>query len=688
MNAQTVLTSPRRVQGRVPKRRNKTFRPEIQGLRSLAVLMVVAYHVWLGRVSGGVDVFLLISAFLMTLQFTNKFDRQRPADLVRHWLHLFRRLIPASAIVIAGTLLATFLVIPKTRWLSIIEQGWASLLYFQNWLLKAQAVDYYAEDHSLASPFQHFWSLSIQGQVFILWPLIFVTAAVIARAFSLRYRVLLAYLFGALFAVSLIFSIYYTGSNQSEAYFDTGARLWEFALGSIVALLLPGLDLSRRVRVFLGWAGVVAMLSCGLILQVQTAFPGFIALWPTLAASAVIVAGQTGSRFGVDRLLSSRLLVRLGDNSFALYLWHWPVLVVYLIWSGKDHAGWLSGSAVVAASLVLALLTTRFVERPWRNWKWPEVRRRRAVIAVVAAAAVAVVPLSGWKYVLDEENRAILMEAQRNNPGSRALLPGYVDRADEDARILPTAERLTKDFAVLDGRCHAELAPDPGPLEKYCGQTEGPEKPDKKILILGNSHAEQWMAALKPVAKKNNWLLYYVLKGGCVYAPPGSGLGPDCEKFNAEVDKYVKQHKPDAIVTVATAASPSSPEERLAQGFEQLARNFTAEGIDVIGIRDNPRFSLNMAECVVSKGSDHASCNPPREDVLPETPAFSPLVGKISGLSLLDMSDSICTKTACPAQVGNMYVYLDTNHLSASYAETMADALENRLLAATGWPGR
>ena len=565
--------------------------------------MVVSYHVWFGRVSGGVDVFLMISAFLMTLQFTNKFDRKKPVDLLRHWLHLFRRLLPASAVVVSATLLATFLFVPKTRWMGIIEQGWASLLYYQNLLLKAQAVDYYAGDHSQASPFQHFWSLSIQGQIFILWPVIFVSAALVARAFTLRYRALLLYIFGAMFAVSLTFSIFYTASNQTQAYFDTGARLWEFALGSIVALVLPVLNLSRRLRVLLGWVGVVAMLACGLVLNVQTAFPGFIALWPTLAAAAVIAAGQTGSRYGVDRFLSSGPLVKLGDNSFALYLWHWPVLVIYLIWSGKDHAGWLSGTAVVTASLLLAVLTTRLIERPWRQWAWPDVKRRRAVIAVLAAAAIAVVPLSGWKYVLDQENHALMLQAERNNPGSKALLPGFVDEADPDAGILPTADRLSKDFAALDGRCEGPLAPGPGPLEKACGQTNGPEKPAKKILVIGNSHAEQWMAALAPVARKNNWLLYYVLKGGCVYAPPASGLGADCEAFNREVDKYIGQHKPDAIVTVATAASPSSPAERLAPGFEQMARNFTAAGIDVVGIRDNPALPAEHGRMCCVEGS-------------------------------------------------------------------------------------
>lgn len=678
-----TITSPRRAY-RAAQSQNR-FRPEIQGLRSFAVLMVVAYHVWFGRVSGGVDVFLLISAFLMTLQFTNKFAQQRSMDLVKHWLHLFRRLLPAATVVIAATLLATFLFVPKTRWLGIIEQGWASLFYVQNWLLKAQAVDYYAEDHSLASPFQHFWSLSLQGQVFILWPLIFFVAAAAAKAFRLRYRGLLAYIFAAIFLASLGFSIYYTNTSQAEAYFDSGARLWEFALGSLVALILPGLSLPRHVRVVMGWLGLAAMLSCGFLLQVQTAFPGFVALWPTLAASAIIVAGQTDSRFGVDRILSARPLVKLGDNSYALYLWHWPILVVYLIWSGKDHAGWLSGSVVVAASLLLAFLTTKFVEQPWRQWKWPEAKRRRAVIAVVLASAVAVVPLSGWRYLLDEENRMLLAEAERNNPGAKALLPGYVDRSDPDAGILPTADRLPKDWANLDKLCEGELAPGPGALEKSCAQSVGVDDPQKRILILGNSHAEQWMAALEPLAKKNNWQLYSVLKGGCVYAPQGAGLSAECDAFNKEVDAYVAAHKPDAVVTVATAATPSSPEEKMGAGFPELAKRLTSEGIEVIGLRDNPRFTVNMADCVVSKGPGSAACNPSRASVLPRQAAFNALEGTIDGLHLLDLSDLICTLEKCPAQVGNMYVYLDDNHLSASYVETMSAEFGRRLAAASGW---
>ncbi len=143
--------------------------------------MVVTYHVWLGRVSGGVDIFLLISAFLLTLSFVRKVENGSPLKLVSHWLHLFKRLLPAAVVVILGVLIGTWAILPQSRWPDVLDEAWASLLYRQNWLLADSAVDYYAQDHSGASPLQHFWSLSIQGQVFILWPLVFAGVAVLHR---------------------------------------------------------------------------------------------------------------------------------------------------------------------------------------------------------------------------------------------------------------------------------------------------------------------------------------------------------------------------------------------------------------------------------------------------------------------------------------------------------------------------
>lgn len=237
----------------------------------------------------------------------------------------------------------------------------------QNWVLASDAADYYAEDGSLASPLQHFWSFSIQGQVFMLWPLLFLVSAVVARRFRLRFRGVVLLVFGALFAASLAFSVRETSTNQAYAYFDTRARLWEFAFGTLLALALPFIRLPRSVRVVVGWVGVAAMLSGGFLLDVQGRFPGYVALWPLLAAALVIVAGQTHSPIEADRLLSSKPLVRMGDLSYAVYLWHWPVLVLYLIWRDEAAPGVLGGLLVIGSSLGLAYLTRRFIERPMRT---------------------------------------------------------------------------------------------------------------------------------------------------------------------------------------------------------------------------------------------------------------------------------------------------------------------------------
>ena len=239
--------------GATSARRKPNFRPEVQGLRALAVLMVVTYHVWLGRVSGGVDIFLLISAFLLTLSFVRKVEAGTSLNLLRHWLHLFKRLLPAAVVVILGVLAGTWLILPQSRWPAVLDQAWASLLYRQNWLLADTAVDYYAQDHAGASPLQHFWSLSIQGQVFILWPLVFACAAVVwkllRRRYNISYRAVLA---GRVSPSSLqsrsSSSIDQTATNQAYAYFDTRTRLWEFALGSLLALGLPLLNPGKVLR--------------------------------------------------------------------------------------------------------------------------------------------------------------------------------------------------------------------------------------------------------------------------------------------------------------------------------------------------------------------------------------------------------------------------------------------------------
>ncbi|WP_256939368.1 acyltransferase [Arthrobacter sp. BF1] len=490
---ETPLARGRRRSAARPKlqENNSTrkFRPEVQGLQAVAVLMVVTYHVWFGRISGGVDIFLLISAFLLTGQFTRKLENGKALELFKYWAHLFKRLLPLIALTLLLALLGVYFILPETNWTSMLGQTWASLFYYQNWFLASEAVDYYAADHSVASPLQHFWSLSIQGQIFILWPLIFAVAALLSRIARLRIRPLLIYIFGTIFAVSLVFSIMTTNSNQAFAYFDTRTRLWEFALGSLLALILPYLTVKRSARLVLGWVGIIAMLSCGLILQVGQKFPGYMALWPTLAAACVIVAGFTDSKFGADRFLSWTPLVKLGDSSYALYLFHWPVLVFFLVLSGREQAGLKAGTAIILVSIVGAIVATKWIDTPIRRSKWIDKKRRRAVLTIAICVAVVAAPLSAWEGKIHAEELAIQAQEQmavaeiaRNYPGAHALQTGFVDAADPGLPVKPAMTALDKQWVSLGNACEGDFATTVGVLQEGCGQTK----------ISGNAGKPLW----------------------------------------------------------------------------------------------------------------------------------------------------------------------------------------------------
>jgi peptidoglycan/LPS O-acetylase OafA/YrhL len=663
----------------------------VQGLRALAVLMVVAYHVWLGRVSGGVDIFLLISAFLLTLSFVRQAELGRPFGLLAHWLRLFKRLLPAAVVVILGVLAGTWLILPQSRWPQVLDQAWASLLYRQNWLLADTAVDYYAQDHAGASPLQHFWSLSIQGQVFILWPLMFSGAAGLLALLrrvpactGLTYRGLLAVVFGAVFAFSLAFSVEQTASNQAYAYFDTRARLWEFALGSLLALALPYLKPARALRVVLGWAGLAAIVSCGLLLTVDRSFPGYVALWPTLAGAAIIIAGQTGSRGGVDRILSSKPLVALGDNSYALYLWHWPVLVLALAATGVEAPNLVQGLAIVGASVVLAVLTTRFVEKPLRGWHWPKLRARRTAVVIVACGALLAGPVAIWQTTLTAEESATAAQPRELTPGAAALSPDNAAVPAAGARIIPGPAALDNDWAGIQAPC-VDANATSNPILEGCREAVPEGEVTKRIVVLGDSHSQQYLGALAPIADARGWELVTLLMPGCRFGAESETRNAECNAYNQASAAYVMEHQPDAVFTVASLTHEEAPFETEVPGYLDGVRPFADAGIEIVGIRDNPRFTFNMPECVQRNGAEAHECSVPVEESLADPSPLEGYRGKVNGLHLMDLSDFICARGICPGVVGNVYVYKDDNHLTRTYVETMAPMFEQRLLTATGW---
>ncbi|MEO8219283.1 MAG: acyltransferase family protein [Specibacter sp.] len=664
----------------------RKFLPEVQGLRALAVLMVVSYHVWFGRISGGVDIFLLISAFLLTGQFTRKLESGRALELLKYWAHLFKRLLPLISVTLVATLAASFAVLSQISWNSIFGQSWASLFYYQNWFLAAESVDYYATDHSQASPLQHFWSLSIQGQIFILWPLIFAAATLISKRAKLKIRPLLIYIFGTLFAVSLVFSIITTHTNQAFAYFDTRTRLWEFALGSLLALVLPYLTFARTTRIVLGWLGLVGMLSCGLILQVGQQFPGYMALWPTLSAASIIVAGFTDSKLGVDRVLSTKLLVKLGDSSYALYLFHWPVLVFFLTVTERTEAGPKSGLAIILISLVAALLATKWIDTPLRRSPWVGKDPRRALVVIVACIAVVAVPLMGWQGYVKAQTAAAGRQVPTDNPGALSLLPGYVDKVSDGAVVLPALDGIIGDWPKFAGACEGEVLPDAEELAKSCtqdGVVDGTET--ATVIVVGNSHADHMSGAVRSMAVENGWRVVKILGLDCVFSADTTAQDARCKMFNEQANEYILKMQPERIFTITTRTTESTPGEKLVPGYAGTVEQFTSAGISVVGVRDNPRFTVNMPWCANKHGADAGECQYPVATVLPPV---SPLANFAPGNAKffpVDMTDLICPRGLCQPVVGNVHVFIDNDHVSQTYWNTMAAEFSRRLTVQKGW---
>ena len=347
---------------------SRGFRPEIQGLRAFAVLLVVIYHVWVGKVSGGVDVFLFISAFLLSLSFMRKINEGKPLKLLNYWTHVFTRLLPAASVVILLTLAGSFLVLSPTIWSARAVDAQASLFYWQNWNLANNSVNYFASNTGGKSPFLHFWSLSIQGQIFLLWPVLFAITALLVKKVRIKPVPAAVLVFGLVFCASFAFSVWETKNYAAYAYFDTRTRFWEFAVGTLLAIMTLKWKPSHvGTRVVMGWIGTIGLVTCGAVLPVEKAFPGFLALWPILSGALVIIAGRTDHKFAIDRLLVSKPLLNLGNISYALYLVHWPMLVLYSAAVGKPRVSFLEGTVLIAASIGLAWVLNRFVEKPQRS---------------------------------------------------------------------------------------------------------------------------------------------------------------------------------------------------------------------------------------------------------------------------------------------------------------------------------
>ncbi|WP_237188382.1 acyltransferase family protein [Rothia nasimurium] len=683
-----------------------TFRPEVQGLRSLAVLLVVMYHVWFGKVSGGVDVFLFISAFLLSLSSLKKIKAGHPLKVVGYWLHVFQRLLPAAATVVALTLVAAYFVLPPSRWGGAIDDAWASLFYYQNWHLAFGAVDYYAQDATTKTPFQHFWSLSMQGQIFVLWPLLFTLVSFLVG--YLRFKVLPTALmvFGSVFVASLTFSILETSTNQAFAYFDTRTRLWEFAAGTLLAMLVLAWRVPQALKVPLGWLGIIGLVSCGWLLPVEQAFPGYLALWPLLSAALIIAAGQTGSAFGVDRLLSAAPLQKMGAISYCLYLVHWPLLILYTTATNKPQAGWPDGTLIILASIAGAWVLHNLVEKPLRAWEkkpsrsvltpttpWAQAKdaARATWVRPATVIAACLLLIGGGIYGTGTWLNAKITAWETNTqyagtdrfPG--ALAAGE-NRTYSDLPIPMVADHQR---AFLSGSCAVhpginEPNLDDASNDNYCWATLNTSLSAPLTVIVGDSHAHHnALPIFKQIAEDTNSNIIAIIRPGCRFTF-ADFQDEACQKHNTEAYEQILDLDPDNVVLISTWTNPRTTQEDFTPGLEPIIEDFTDAGIKVIGVRDNPRWEDNMFDCAQRNIRDATSCGAPVDVKMGPVDESLDILDKYPRTYTLDFTPQLCPNDYCEAIIGNVIVYMDDDHLNKSFVETLVDETY-RQLDDQGW---
>ncbi len=700
------------------------FRPDVQGLRAVAVGVVLLYHAGASFMPGGfvgVDVFFVISGYLITGLLLREALSVGRISLAGFYAKRVRRILPAATVVLVTTLLLTVAFLPQIRWRSIATEAAGAAAYVVNWVL-AGSTDY-LNANVAPSPIQHFWTLSVEEQFYIVWPLMLIGALWFAMRASKRRggglrrisigtsqpstsRVLRFAGIGvlAILIPSLAWSIFYTAANPAPAYFVTTTRLWELAIGAAVAVYAPAIArIPAHVGYLLGWAGLAGIVVASVFYTASApAFPGSAALLPTLSSAAIIAGGMSGrAELGVGRLLSIRPMRWVGDISYSLYLWHWPLIVVgtYLL-GGTLSFGF--GLLIAVFSIVPAWLSYRYLETPFRNWPRLKESVRRSLEAGGGLAAVSVA-MAVAVFVSSAFIVQGLPKFEGQAQGAKALTSDYSDPdpstfSDAGAPVDVIPEGITpSDLEARDD--NPEAYREGCLLDTTVSQPKecvlGDPLSDTTVALVGDSHAGSFIPAMDAVAKAKGWRLVTYTKAACSFAnipqTHGGQAFPQCDEWNQEALDELRAEKPALVVTVNAGrrgvwqdGKALDEASRYTEFKDALRSNWSelnADGIPVAVITDTPEMGIDVPECVSANPNKLSECAVPKEQAVDERP--HPEEEAAQGLpetELIDMNNWLCPDDKyCPPVVGNVLVWRDNQHLTATFAATLAKPLEAEL---------
>lgn len=671
------------------------FIPHVQGLRAIAVLFVVLYHFWPGRLSGGyvgVDIFFVISGFLITAHLARELTSTGRVNLAQFWARRARRLLPASLLVLlfCAIIAALPFLTPTSAMPAEVREIIASTFYVENWYLALSSADYLALSGD-PTTVQHYWSLSLEEQFYVIWPLLMLLAAWISVKFFRGSRLRAAAIaIGVVSVASFVFCVVYTITDPAPAYFVTMGRMWQFGVGAIIALV-PRLRVNNAIVSFiLGWAGILVLLYTAFTFDGQTAFPGYMALLPTLGAAAIIAASNTERWWYPTRLLAIRPMRFTGDISYSLYLWHWPLIVIapsVPFWGLTIY----HRVALLGICFVLAWLTKRFVEDPVRSWKLLTTRRPRVTLwaSLGAMVLVGAVAAGGWAANAPSYQQGVqAIENVRDNPpacfGAASVLDPSCEETVSDT-ILPAPGFAGAD-APGQPQCFIQLN-DSRAVSCEFG-SDAADAP--RVALVGDSHAYQYVATFKLIAEQEGWHLTTYLKGACPWnatplATPGS-FGAACSDWRDGVTAELADGEFDAVFTAAISSTPyasaghDSSFDAAVAGYREAWATMTDRGIPVVTVVDNPGWETDPNKCLRTR--DAAQCNGARSEHLAANDPLREAADGTPGITLLDFSDVYCDDDTCFPVIGGANIYRDQDHLTVTFANTLAPQLTEAVRSA------
>ncbi|MGE2834544.1 acyltransferase family protein [Mycobacterium sp. SMC-4] len=691
------------------------YRHDLDGLRGVAIALVAVFHVWFGRVSGGVDVFLVLSGFFFGGRLLR--GALTPGTTLRpvpEVTRLIRRLLPALVVVLAASAVLTILIQPETRWETFADQSLASLGYYQNWELARTASDYLRAGESV-SPLQHIWSMSVQGQFYIAFlALILLSAFAFRRPLGRYMRVAFVALLTGLTVASFVYATIAHNTDQAAAYYDSFARAWELLLGALVGAVVPYIRWQMWLRTIAATVALAAILACGALIDGVREFPGPWALVPVGATLLFILSAanrhadpHTRGRIPApNRLLATKPFVALGAMAYSLYLWHWPLLIFYLAYTGNSRVNFAEGAAVLAVSGVLAWLTTRYVEDPLRARSSSAKARvttvplrkrlRRPTIVLGSTVALLGVALTATSFtwrehvmVLRSNGKELSGLSARDYPGARALVEkAKVPKLPMRPSVLEAKEDIPQ--TTVDG-CISDFD-----TINIINCTYGDRTATRTIALAGGSHAEHWITALDILGRLHHFKVVTYLKMGCPLTTEETPLVmgnndpyPKCREWNDRVLPRIIADRPDFVFTTSTRPWNIKPGDVMPSGYLGIWEALTDNGIPILAMRDTPWMVRDgdpfLPKDCLADGGDAISCGIERSEVLSDSNPTLDYTARFPLLMPLDMSDAVCRADYCRAVEGNVLLYHDAHHISSTYMRTMTDELGRQMGIATGW---